>query len=256
MPERSDELREHLRAQLLDSLSQRNNMPKLLGRALAKFRIQNDVDDTAPNVPVLTGGLRQLEEERTARFGSRRVRDEERQHRIAAESSQRIAEQGARRALNPEEVQQQRDAELREKMRAQAQKRATEERRRREIEDIQRKEDLARDMQDRVRKCSSPSIRDLRALLREKYKLDHQIWDKRNVLRVNQKIVLKDCERADNILRSIYTIIDAWEANMFTREEWSVAQQIKESLVEQRSQQAHVWWCALPPWVRIETYLP
>lgn len=67
------------------------------------------------------------------------------------------------------------------------------------------------------------------------------------MLEADQRLVIKDCERADKVLKKIYEIVEAWDQDTFTTEEWKVAQKIKNGVLEEREIK-HVKWAKTPPW--------
>lgn len=101
----------------------------------------------------------------------------------------------------------------------------------------------------RRQNAGSPNIAYLRELIRHRYTLDLWIWSHRDVGRrqkSNRPIIMQQCARADETLRQIYAIVEAWEEDLFSSpEEWSVARSIKTSLLR-RDQ--HIVWCETPPW--------
>lgn len=112
------------------------------------------------------------------------------------------------------------------------------------------REAQARALQERRTKASKDSVRHLRDLCREKYRLDLSIWAERDVLEADQELVMIQCQRADEILQEIYGIVTAWGADLFTdAEEKKVAQKIKDGLLEDGQ---HVRWTETPPWTMIE----
>lgn len=98
---------------------------------------------------------------------------------------------------------------------------------------------------DRQRNASGENIRYLRTLIREKYRLDLWVWSNRDVLEADQKIILKDCHKADAILNEIHTIVNRWEPDLFGPDEWRVAKKIRDSFTKGDRQ---VMWKDRPPW--------
>lgn len=93
--------------------------------------------------------------------------------------------------------------------------------------------------------ASKDTVRRLRELIRERYRLDIYIWSKRKVKRANRKIIEVKCEKSDAILQEIYFIVEAWEEDLFEPEDWKVARKIKESILQKDQ---HAIWGDIPPW--------
>ena len=98
---------------------------------------------------------------------------------------------------------------------------------------------------EQQRKASKESVRQLRELVRQRYRLDLSIWNEKDVLEADRELVLKDCHRADEILQHIYAIVSDWQEMLFDKEDWKVAQQIKDGLL---GDELHVRWGQTPPW--------
>ena len=163
----------------------------------------------------------------------------------AAERAQYLQQENQRRHLAANNAAQQRDAQQRAAAEEQHRKMAQD----RGMKQVKEQEEANKRILERQRNASAESVRRLRELVREKYRLDVYVWSKRDVLRANQKIIMGDCKKADAILQEIYYIINAWEEDLFDAEEWKVAKKIKESL-SQTDQ--HAIWVSQPPWDREE----
>lgn len=103
---------------------------------------------------------------------------------------------------------------------------------------------------ERKRNASAESVRRLRELIREKYRLDIFVWKERDALEADRDIIMAEYAKADRILQEIYFIVNAWDEDLFDAEEWKVAKKIRESL-EKTDQ--HAIWGDIPPWDRPET---
>lgn len=109
--------------------------------------------------------------------------------------------------------------------------------------------ELRKQMLERQQNASKDTVRRLRELIRERYRLDIYIWSKRKVKRANRKIIEAKCEKSDAILQEIYFIVEAWEEDLFEPEDWKVARKIKESILQKDQ---HPIWGDIPPWDRGE----
>lgn len=106
----------------------------------------------------------------------------------------------------------------------------------------QREMDNMRQIQ--LRRSSPETLRRLRELIRKRYQLDVEIWNLRGVRRVDQYIVEEKGRQADAILQEIYSIVEIWERDVFTPEEWRVAERIKEQIMLPGKRD----WANNPPW--------
>jgi len=132
-----------------------------------------------------------------------------------------------------------------EELAARTMRRAVEENWR--VEEERQRAEAAEHKLKQEQNASAASVRRLRGLIREKYRLDIYVWNKREVQKANRKIIMKDCLKADALLQEIYWIVNAWEESLFEPEEWKVAKKIKEALSKQED---HAVWGDLPPWDR------
>ncbi|KAK4504279.1 hypothetical protein PRZ48_005195 [Zasmidium cellare] len=107
---------------------------------------------------------------------------------------------------------------------------------------------------DRSRhKASAESIRELRWLIREKYRLDVYVWSKRGVQKAMRPIILRAAKKSDALLLTILAIVKTWLEDLFDAEEWRLARKIKEGIIKSEGQ--YVLWKDSPPWdpKRLET---
>ena len=114
----------------------------------------------------------------------------------------------------------------------------------------QKEEEDKKKLLDRERNASRQTVRKLRELIRERYRLDVYVWSKRKVAKGNRKVIMVQCRKSDAILQEIYFIVNAWEEDLFDPEDWKVAKKIKEGLSQQDQ---HAVWGDLPPWDRKES---
>ncbi|KAF2168393.1 hypothetical protein M409DRAFT_53082 [Zasmidium cellare ATCC 36951] len=98
----------------------------------------------------------------------------------------------------------------------------------------------------RLRKASATSIRELRWLIRAKYRLDVYVWSKRGVQKAMRPYILAEAKKSDALLLTILAIVKTWDRDLFSAEEWRLAKKIKENLIKSESQ--YVLWKDSPPW--------
>lgn len=97
------------------------------------------------------------------------------------------------------------------------------------------------------RKAASPeSIRNVRDLIREKYRLDLYVWSRRNIQVADRNLVQNDCMTADSLLEQICCHINGWDESSFGTEEWKVVAKIQENI--RRNENRHVLWMSQLPW--------
>lgn len=101
---------------------------------------------------------------------------------------------------------------------------------------------------ERQRNSSKESVRQLRELVRERYRLDLYIWSERDVLPADRELVMRDCQRADDRLRRIYTIVSCWDEEFFAKKDWDAAKKIKEGILAAKAEGGHLLWAQKPPW--------
>lgn len=115
----------------------------------------------------------------------------------------------------------------------------------------EKQQKLKRDEEQKMmalkRDSSRESVRKVRQLIRERYRLDLYVWKKRGVLPANRPMVMESCVKSDKILQQIFFIVNSWEPDAFDQKEWEVAKTIKELLSHQ---DRHAIWGDLPPWDR------
>ncbi|PPJ50337.1 hypothetical protein CBER1_05919 [Cercospora berteroae] len=95
--------------------------------------------------------------------------------------------------------------------------------------------------------ASSQSVCRLRSLIREKYALDVEVWDKRDVQQAVRPYLMEKARRSGEILREILNIVSAWDERDFESAEWMLALQIKSTLLPASK---HQFWEKSPPWTR------
>lgn len=98
----------------------------------------------------------------------------------------------------------------------------------------------------RIRQISSTSIRELRWLIRDKYRRDVYVWSKRGVQVAMRPTILAEAKRSDALLSTILAIVKTWDRDSFEAEEWRLAKKIKDNPV--KSEDRYVLWKDSPPW--------
>lgn len=184
--------------------------------------------------------FRQLEldqaEHRLRMEGEEKRRRREQERREAAEADARFADEQRRR-----EEQEQREA-------AEAHARLAEERRRRQEEREGLAHEIAARQQQAVQNSTLGRVRELREMIREKRRLDIEIWDDRGVQLDDQEEVKQKCVKADGLMDHIVAIIQGWEEDQFGREEWLIVSKINEGMTA--ALEDYISWTKLPPWER------
>ncbi|GIZ45564.1 hypothetical protein CKM354_000872400 [Cercospora kikuchii] len=94
---------------------------------------------------------------------------------------------------------------------------------------------------------SAQAVRRLRALIREKFAIDVEVWENRNMQGPMRRILMAKAARSDEVMKEILDMVSAWNRSDFKQEEWILAQQIKERLL---SNEQYRSWESLPPWKR------
>ncbi|KAK5116992.1 hypothetical protein LTR62_006713 [Meristemomyces frigidus] len=99
----------------------------------------------------------------------------------------------------------------------------------------------------REQNASKESVRQVRRLIREKYRLDIYLWGKRTVQKSVKPTIMEKCKKADDILKRIIFIVDDWTEELFDEgDEWELAKMIKRGIP--RPGDDHVLWETSPPW--------
>lgn len=136
--------------------------------------------------------------------------EEGRQRRRAEEQRQREREIAMSEAAETSRLEEQRRLRQEEEDR---QRQAEEERRRRQLASIER-------------------IREVRALVREKGRLDVDILNRRSPLPFEQTRTLIMCARSDELYARIISIINAWDEQGFVEAELSVVRSLQEGFAQ------------------------
>lgn len=99
---------------------------------------------------------------------------------------------------------------------------------------------------ERVTYVTAENIRELRELIRYRYTLDVEIWEKRNVKRFQQYLIKPKMTRADAALATIIATLENWNRQEFfkTREEYERFCEIKRRIDEGDKRN----WTKNPPW--------
>jgi hypothetical protein len=189
---------------------------------------------------------KKLEEERQER---RRLETElaERQRRDKLEREQmeqlhRKQIEQARRELETRRLAQQ-ELERKEKERQRIEREKIQrEERKRERDERQREE-----RRKKMEEASAETLCNLRELIRDKYRLDVEIWGLRGVRRPDRWLVEQMMEKADAVMEEIMTTVGVWEHNndgLWDPAEWERVQDIRRRL---RSGGKRTW-SDNPPW--------
>jgi hypothetical protein len=115
----------------------------------------------------------------------------------------------------------------------------------------EREEEERKKRLEMQRDASRESVRKVRRLIRNRYRLDLYVWNMRDVLKANRPLILKSCEKSDRILQHIYFIVNSWEREAFDEREWEVARTIKDILSHT---ERHAVWGDQPPWGRDDAF--
>lgn len=91
--------------------------------------------------------------------------------------------------------------------------------------------DSDRKILEREQNASAQNIRELRGLIRKRYRLDLYLLSERDVHPENRDMILPDCEKAHETLQRIYAIVKGWERESFNAEEWEMVEKIKACLL-------------------------
>lgn len=167
-----------------------------------------------------------------------RLREEEKQqHRQQLEHERQI------RAMMELE-QNKKEAEARQRALAENDKKskALADRHRREELEAQRKREI-----ELKRMATSPeALQHLRELVRQRYELDMEIWQLRDVRKPDRPEVERRMYRADALLKEIQDIVKSWkmDAEVWTEGEGKVALEIRDRLLEDGKR----IWRRQPPW--------
>lgn len=117
----------------------------------------------------------------------------------------------------------------------------------------QLKEEEARFQKEYDTSVSPKSIKELRDMIRDKYRLDLSVWSQRDVLEDERELIERDYKLADNYLEKICNIVENWNESYFdTEEEWQVARMIQDGI--KKNERNHTFWSSQPPWEREEGY--
>jgi hypothetical protein len=110
--------------------------------------------------------------------------------------------------------------------------------------------ELDEEQQRRVLNSSTEYVRRVRELIREKYRLDVYVWSKRDTLESNRNLIMESGKRSDDILSEIYTIVSAWDRDLFKADEWMVVKEIRAGVLRCIREDR---WQAVPPWSRLSS---
>lgn len=104
--------------------------------------------------------------------------------------------------------------------------------------------------EENIRKLETASpeaLRELRELIRRRYALDCEIWNLRHRTKPYRPIVERKMVQADEVLKEITSIVDAWGDNRdhsWTEEEWERVTEIRRRLAKDGKRV----WISDPPW--------
>jgi len=99
----------------------------------------------------------------------------------------------------------------------------------------------------KMKEASPETLQDLRALIRNRYELDIELWGLRSAREPDRPKVLEKMVVADAIMEDIMTTISTWENQQdgnWDEEEWERVQEIKERLLTGGMRV----WEGNPPW--------
>jgi cysteinyl-tRNA synthetase len=174
---------------------------------------------------------KKLEEERLERhrIEGERQRLEIERHRLKHALAERErAEQLARKQLEAS-----RQAEKILKEREQARQREetvkAEIKAQREIRETRQQQEKQR----KIKEASPETIRTLRELIREKYRLDVEIWGLRGARKPDRWLVQQRMEKADAVMEEIMGMVSLWDQNRdrsWSPAEWERVQDIRTRL--------------------------
>jgi chromosome segregation ATPase len=103
------------------------------------------------------------------------------------------------------------------------------------------------DVEDIERNNNTKALRKLKDLIRQKYKLDVEIWRDRNSLRNNRPKVLKKMAQADQKLQDIIKSVTLWDnsTGLYSEDEWETAEIIRNRIFKDGKKV----WANRPPWI-------
>ncbi|KAF2117304.1 hypothetical protein BDV96DRAFT_23797 [Lophiotrema nucula] len=103
-----------------------------------------------------------------------------------------------------------------------------------------------KELHDRISQASPATLRDLRELIRKRYKLDIDIWSLRGVRVPDRPVVKEKMEQSDAILDEILAMVETWGDNgeTFEDEERKKMQMVKARLKGPGKRN----WATHPPW--------
>jgi len=106
---------------------------------------------------------------------------------------------------------------------------------------------IEQDIEDIERNNNTKALRKIKDLLRQKYKLDVEIWRDRKSLPHNRPKVLKKMAQADLILQDIITAVSLWDnsTDLYSPEEWEIAEVIRRRIFKEGKKV----WANRPPWI-------
>ncbi|KAK4552630.1 hypothetical protein LTR86_010274 [Recurvomyces mirabilis] len=178
-----------------------------------------------------------------------RVRAEENARQERAVAQERIRQD----RLADEQARARRDR-VAEEQRAQQQDRLAAQRRakQRKLEAAEEKEKQERLAAEEVlifrkQNASVENVRHVRDLIREKYRLDIEIWSRRRRQVDARFKIEEETRKADAILEEIISIVSDWDNDIFDKpEEWDMAEEIKNGIP--KLDEPYVLWRNSPPW--------
>lgn len=104
-----------------------------------------------------------------------------------------------------------------------------------------------KEKQKKIKEASPETIRSLRELIREKYRLDVEIWGLRGARKPDRWLVELKVEKADAVVKEIMAMVKVWEDNTdgsWDPKEWERVQDIRKRLLSG----GMVIWADNPLW--------
>jgi hypothetical protein len=102
-----------------------------------------------------------------------------------------------------------------------------------EEERLEREARQRREKRRRLKEASPDTLRSLRELIRDKYRLDVEIWSLRGARKPDRWIVEQKMEKADAVLNEIMETVELWKDNhdgSWDSAEWKRVQDIRKRL--------------------------
>ena len=175
---------------------------------------------------------KKLEEERQERQRlenelAERQRKEQLERQEMEQFHQRQMEQAMQQLENTRLAQEQLERQEKERQIIEWEKRQIEEKR------LQREAQQRQEKQRKIKEASPETLRSLRELIRDKYRLDVEIWGLRGARKPDRWVVEQKMEKADAVMQEIMAMVGLWEDNRdesWDPAEWERVQDIRRRL--------------------------